>query len=120
MPKLPNSIVVGPYTFSVEEDALVTLTHGFNTGDIPRGVTDVQEQTITLSPGMHDDLRAVVLLHELLHVCWHHAEVGWSIREGMSSHEVEEIAIASISAPLLDALRRNPKLVKFLTTIVQE
>jgi hypothetical protein len=114
MAKLPSTIVVGPYTYTIEEDALAALAHGLSSGDIPRGLTDISEQTITLTPGMHADLQAVVMLHELLHVCWHNAEIGWSLKEGMNAGEVEEVVIASISAGLLDALRRNPKLVKFL------
>jgi len=65
---------------------------------------------ITLRPGMNPDKEREVMLHEVLHAAVTAGNLS------MASDEDEERVVAGLTGPLLDALRRNPKLVAYLTS----
>lgn len=69
---------------------------------------------IVIRPGLPLDKEREVVLHEVLHGVMTAANLAWD------DDNDEERIVRSISGPLLDTLRRNPQLVKYLTTNTQE
>lgn len=65
---------------------------------------------IVVRPGLPADKEREVLLHEVLHAVVTAANLGWE------DDSDEERIVRSMTGPLLDVLRRNPALVKYLTT----
>ena len=96
--KLPP-VVVGPHTYSVEAGE---MTDGLI------GDTDCITLTIRLRDGMPESVTAEVLLHECLHALWD----GTPLRD--FDDAVEESVVSALAPPLLDLLRRNPKLLALL------
>lgn len=106
--KPPSSIVVGPYTYDVVVDETAILRASFDGGSPVAGNTDESAQRIALDPALERDAMAECLVHELIHVLILQAPLGLTDAEG------ERVAHA-FGYSLLDALRRNPELVSFLT-----
>jgi predicted SprT family Zn-dependent metalloprotease len=73
------------------------------------GSHDPATQTITLDPKMGPDFMAEVLLHEITHILLYHGGTD----EDLEKEQLERICNA-VSAGLLDCLRRNPALVKYI------
>ena len=73
------------------------------------GSTDTQQQKILVNPDLGPMQQRRTLLHEVLHAVWEcsglHAAVDGSN---------EEPVIRGLEAPLLETLRRNPKLIAYL------
>ena len=61
-----------------------------------------------LRPDQGADQKADTLLHEVLHAIWEQTPL-----RSRESDEQEEVVVA-LAAPLLDTLRRNPRLVEYL------
>jgi len=98
--KVPPTITIGPHTYSVEV-----------CDDIPGaliGETNSMQLTIRLHSDMPESVTAETLLHECLHGIWDLTP----LRDFDDS--VEESVVAALAPPLLDLLRRNPKLVALL------
>lgn len=98
--KPPATVAIGPHTYEV---AVVDELGGDLIGD-----TDSTQLTIRLQAGMPDSVTAEVLLHELLHAVWDMTP----LRD--FDDAVEESIVTALAPPLLDLLRRNPKLVALL------
>jgi hypothetical protein len=105
---MPPVVQVGPYRFTVRCDTPSIAVKSQESGNKkPMGLTDTLNLTIDIDPKCAPDQRADTLLHEVLHtiICtvggW---EKGWT----------EEDAISALSPTLLDTLRRNPDLVRYL------
>ena len=97
--KPPPSIVIGPHTYKVTSDDL---------GDDLIGDTDCTQLTIRVRPGLPESVTAEVLLHECLHALWD----GTPLRD--FDDAVEESVVSALAPPLLELLRRNPRLVALL------
>jgi hypothetical protein len=98
--KPPATVVVGPHTYDVN---LVDSISDTLIGD-----TDCVTLTIRVQAGMPESVTAEVVLHELLHAVWDLTP----LRD--FDHAVEESVVSALAPPLLDVLRRNPKLVALL------
>ncbi len=103
----PKEIQVGPYRYriSTEKAEMDALQAEQRCG--LAGFHDELQTQITTHPEQTQDSMADTLLHELLHACL--------IQSGVQDRDREEDYVSGISATLLDTLRRNPDLVKFLT-----
>ena len=102
---LPEKVTIGPLVFRVTDD---TAEH--NQGVVEDlhdtyGRIRYSKGLIILDPNQTDAHKRITLLHEIMHGCWH---------LGDRSHKNDEKAIRSLTAPLLDVLRRNPDLVAYL------
>lgn len=97
---LPKTVQIGPYTVNVEV---------VETAD--NGQFLLEDQRILISPAQKHDSTADTLLHEVLHGLF----VTAGLRKHVVSEKVEEQLISALTPQLLDTLRRNPKLVTFLT-----
>lgn len=104
---LPSTIAIGPMEFSVTDDAAEHAKQVVANSEDPWGRIDYGVGTITLRPGQSAAHQRFVVLHEVLHGCWH-------VTDPIDPNNTEEMAIRAIAGPLLDTLRRNPALVAFL------
>lgn len=93
MLQLPETVQIGPVTYTVKEEAR-TATEGYY------GQIIFSESMITLTPGMSDSLKLITLWHEILHALLHQA--------GLKDHD--EHVIVPISFGIVDILENNPQL----------
>lgn len=105
--KLPATIHLGAHAFKVDasEEAGLLLHDESASGDSYPDRLLIRLDTNRPHTGI-----AETLLHELMHCVWAHT--------GLKAHAVsdhEEQVIAAVAPPLLEALRRNPDLVAYLT-----
>jgi hypothetical protein len=102
---LPAKIQIGPLSFSVTDDKVEHNQAVVDDLDATYGRIQYAQGKIVLDPDQNEGHRRYVLLHEVLHGCWH---------IGDRSHKNDEKAIRALTGPLLDVLRRNPDLVAYL------
>ncbi len=102
----PARIQIGPTRYDVLYDRKVLES----TVDDCKGVTSTEHQRITIDPDRGPDAVARTLLHEVLHGCW-------ALAGNRADKVPEEIAIRTLTLPLLDTLRRNPDLVRCLMDV---
>lgn len=107
----PAGVVVGPFRYAVvvDKDAIARASHADGGGSLS-GQTDKDRLTIVIDPDQADDQLADTVLHECLHAVM--GLVGADVELGV---EKEEQLVRRVSPVLLDLLRRNPKLVAWLT-----
>lgn len=101
---LPKRLHIGHLTLDVqfnEAECEAQDANGFIVAD---------QRRIVLRPKTHPDKQREVMLHEVLHAA---VSAGNLI---LASDEDEERVVAGLTGPLLDALRRNPRLVAYLTS----
>jgi hypothetical protein len=60
---------------------------------------------------IEDSLRET-LLHEILHGCWHHTNMAH--HGAVEKEDLEEWVVGTLSYPLIDVLRDNPDVMKYL------
>ena len=101
----PRRLKVGPHRYAVECSTDL-LFHGDR-----RGSTDVDRHRIIVASDLAPSLTRETVLHELLHALWDTTPLRL---EPISKRE--EDVVTALAPPLLDTLRRNPKLVAYLTT----
>lgn len=99
--KLPRSVVIGPHRWRLVTigDELLDEAGGAH------GVTVPRRHLIAVDGTLEGTSLAEVLLHELLHAC---------LAGHTMDDEAEEAVVNAAAGPLLDALRRNPGLVRVL------
>lgn len=103
MTGLPTRARIGPHTWHITRDPTGGLTGEQNCN----GVTVRERLAIVLADDLDPSYAREVLLHELLHAC---------ISSTMDFGTDDEERIVRAMAPnLLDALRRNPRIVDYLT-----
>ncbi len=112
MADLPDTIQVGPFRYTIVCDdaahAKVVRDHG---SDV-YGLVCYQAQTITLAPANGNDIQAASLVHELLHALCHATGADGLLED--THADTEERLIQILAPSLLNLLRTNPHLVKYL------
>lgn len=109
--ELPSEVIVGPYRYAVLTDEMAVERARVKAEHAEvYGLLDSSATTITLDPAQSADCLADTLLHEVLHAVWR--LVG--LDDGPTERYEERVARA-MAPTLLDTLRRNPELVKYLT-----
>jgi hypothetical protein len=104
---LPEKVTVGPLVYIVCNDIATYAQSVVDTNEQVYGRVNYGDIQIILDPKQHDQHKRMALLHEVLHACWH-------VTDPIDPHTVEEMAIRTLTGPLLDVLRRNPELVAYL------
>lgn len=100
---LPKNIAIGPHAWTVTED-----TTGGLTGDQGcNGLTIRERQAIVISDDLEPSYQREVLLHEVIHAC-----LSSTMEFGTDE---EERLVRALAPQLLDALRRNPDFLGYLT-----
>lgn len=105
MVRKPKRVRVGAFTYRIAWEESDSLTaHGAD------GLFEAGKQLITVNPTQGRDMRRVHLLHEILHACVHDA--------GNEDHVTdEETAVQAITARLLQTLRDNPIVTRWLLSL---
>jgi hypothetical protein len=106
---VPKEIKIGPYTYRVFTGDGPVQAATEDAGMPVSGYCNHQNLTIVIDTDAHPAVVADTVLHEVMHALFH--QTGMSHLVGDS----EEQLVASLSTALLDALRRNPKLVPIIT-----
>lgn len=107
----PKSIKIGPFVYEVSKDQAKMDRAAVEGGDGRIGECDTGVGTIYLSPKLGPMQQAETLLHEIFHAITD--MTGIAPQLGM---ETDEIVVRALSPAFLDLLRRNPALVRYLTT----
>lgn len=107
----PAEVQVGPhrYTLTVDADEMNRVQVAERRGLM--GHTDHAHLKIVVSPDQAPDQAADTILHEVLHT------ITWStnLDERLGAKREEDL-VCRLTPLLLDVLRRNPDLVRYLTT----
>ena len=104
---LPDKVIVGALVYEVVSDAVAYAQAVVDHNEQVWGRVHHDAGKIILDPKQAEQHKRVTLLHECLHACWH-------VTDPADPHDAEEMAIRTLSGPLLDMLRRNPALVAYL------
>jgi len=107
---MPKDLIVGPYNYQVKNDksSMDSARVKFDSLEAI-GFTSTHEQCIYVDPELQEDMRAEVLLHEVLHAICEATGMGVYFEE-----KDEEQFIATVSPLLLDTLRRNEEFADYL------
>lgn len=97
--KLPASITIGPHVYAVTTDGLP---------DDLIGDSDCTQLVLRVRADMPESTTAETLLHECLHAILD----ATPLRD--FDDAVEESIVSALAPPLLELLRRNPRLVALL------
>lgn len=108
--KLPRRVHVGPHTYRVVCDAVAMAVECRDAGEDLVGRCSHRTLTIHIEPDQAASQMRDTLLHEVLH-----AVANMTALDGEWGDEREEETILRLAPALLDVLRRNPRLVAFLT-----
>lgn len=108
--KPPGKVQVGPFSYDVvvDADAVARLNRGQNGFMV--GATDTTRQLIAVDPDLGPDQQADTVLHEILHAVMSLTGLASDLDD-----DTEEQVVFRLAGPLLDVLRRNPRLVAYLT-----
>lgn len=109
-PSPPGAIRIGYATYRVEHDRQRC------DDDSVEGMSNGNQRLILLRGDRPYDSAADTVLHEVLHQCLHVAglDAGVLTGEDVTAHDVEERVVRAMSGMLLDTLRENPELVRYL------
>lgn len=102
---LPDTVTIGPIDYTITDDTVTHAMRVVSSSCDPWGEIDYGAGLIVLRPGQSPAHQRLVLVHEILHGCYHVTT---------RDHEDDEAAVLALAGPLLDVLRRNPALVAFL------
>lgn len=100
----PPRVNIGPRRYTITSSDVTTDGHD------ALGLCQPSYELITLSPSQGPATMRETLLHEVMHACFH-AAVPFG---GLVGDKTEEKVCSAVAPHLLDALRRNPRLVAYL------
>jgi hypothetical protein len=107
---MPDQVLVGPYRYTVVLSQPAVDAASREASAHLCGSADHLAQKISLSPKLGPDARAEVLLHECIHAIFEQTKLDAGLKFDVAERLVEVLGYS-----VLDLLRRNPKLVAFLT-----
>lgn len=114
-PTRPTKIKVGYITFDVIylDDEAWAANPELSDGDAGQTNGSRAEIHVRLATGQHEIHMKEVLLHEVLHACFYAS--GITIEGTLRvQDDIEEYTVARVSPVLLQTLRDNPQLSKYL------
>jgi hypothetical protein len=105
----PESVIIGPYRYAitVDHEAMERLRNRGESGGGNAGTADYHQLQITIDGDMAAEMIADTLLHEIMHCCYRVSGLG-------RGKITEEEAIEHMTPVLLDTLRRNPAVTRYL------
>lgn len=98
-----GAVLIGPYKYTVQYDAHMQLQ-----GNVV-GLCGPDEEKLLLDPLLGPMKERETLLHEVRHGVWHYLALSDDF-----SDKQEEKVIRRETPALLEVLRRNPRLAKYL------
>lgn len=105
--KPPEVLQLGPYSIPVKFDLDAMTAASAN------GAYMADLSTILMAPNNSADVERDTLLHETLHAIWNQTTLVKKYPDGEQDSEGEYI-IAELAPRILELLRRNPDLVRYL------
>jgi hypothetical protein len=106
----PRRVTVGPVRYKVRQDAEAVLAAQRSEGnEALLGHCDAQRLIIVVDDALAAGAQREILLHELLHAL----TLALAMQDELGE-KAEELIVARLAPALLDLLRRNPKLVRWL------
>lgn len=102
---MPVSVTVGPYLFAVQSDAAQFLNAEESEGSRLYGRTNLLSGVIDIRPQTAVTMNRETLLHEILHTIFFLTKI---------TSDKEEEFVGRIAPALLDVLRKNPDVVRYL------
>lgn len=105
----PARVKVGPHRYKVAISSAEVNAEGAAQGNALSGCTDVPACEIWLAPGQAPTQMRDTVLHEVMHAIWSVTGLSSEHTDGF-----EEALIQRLTPALLELLRRNPALVKWL------
>jgi hypothetical protein len=114
--RLPSALIICGQRFHVEEIDDPTEALGRHGSDDPIGQTDTNRGRIRIRGGSEHgpDQQRDTMLHEIIHVVLLLSDMH-DIPCTFKNDRERERAVSVLATYLLDTLRRNPKLVAYLT-----
>lgn len=112
---VPTSVRIGAFTFNVDVDQAYIDREAARRGQELSGISEFETQKITVGEHQGPDITADTVLHEILHMCLRSTTVDINdevAREAVD--DVEERVINALTGVLLDTLRRNPDMARYL------
>lgn len=100
--ELPSRLRIGPYTYIVE---IMPISKSAKRNI--NGECDTQNMKIQIFEELPPDRSAEVLLHEVLHACFHAAD--------LTDEDKEEKIITTMARQIAQVMRDNPHFVNWLT-----
>lgn len=111
---VPKRVRIGPFTYAILTDVAVIDRSSVENGDVRDGEFDHDKARILVRKGLAKDTTAEILLHETLHALTQFTGLDQELE--VLERGTEEKVVRRLAPALLDAIRRNPQLVRFLTT----
>ncbi len=107
---IPDEVLVGPFVYTIATDELSVLRETADVGTETYGRFDVQASRIVIDVTGSPMFVRETLTHELIHALADMTGVATNLGD-----KEEERTVRVLAPALLDLLRRNPKLVAYLT-----
>lgn len=114
MASKPKQIEIGPLVWKVDYDPVKIKESGYAGGGGMFGVTFPSQLEICVDPDRPEQGIRETLLHEVLHA------VIWTVGIDAGDDDEEEVLVAQLSTAILDVLRRNKALVRYLTALDED
>lgn len=105
----PKYVHIGPFRYQILVDQSKCDRASVEQGQNQLGECDAETGTILISPKLGPVQKAETVLHEILHALTDMTGVAAQL-----TSDTEEIVVRSLSPALLDLIKRNPSLVRFL------
>lgn len=102
----PRRVWIGPHPYKMSYDSETLEREGRERGHSLAGLSNHVDQEFSIDPSQAPTGERETVLHEVLHAVFALTEL---------SGDVEEDTISRLSPAMLDVLRRNPRLVAYLT-----
>jgi hypothetical protein len=106
--KPPESVIVGPYEYTIVFDELERLRRERAKQSRLAGLTDFNDLTIMVNEALDPAVQRETMLHEVLHTVFE------ATGASFEHDAIEEGLIRRISPTLLRVIRDNPQFVKYL------
>lgn len=107
MSKMPDKVKVHTYTYTIKEEA---EPKGLD-GSPAFGYCEYRNQIIVIDKELPRERKQAILMHELLHAVMD--AINFDIK-GTPPIDVEETIVVDMAPMLVNLLKDNPKLVKYI------
>lgn len=106
--KLPSKVKINTYTYTLKEEN----DPRFDDGADAWGYCDYDNQEIVIKKNATKERKRNIVLHEIMHAVFESVHAS---PRSMRADEIEEYYVVHSAPILVDVLRDNPNLVKYLT-----
>lgn len=105
----PTTVKVGPLVYDVKFNSDYVRKLGINGAN---GESDLENLVITIGEHLNPQVQKQIMVHEILHCCFQAANTSFQV----TKHSSEETIVSCLESPLLEVLKDNPQLLKWVTS----